>query len=433
MKNSSSHFDWTRRLAFVLTLTGGGLGFLSPLHALPALILAALLLLWPATPAKGNSDELNELLKRVKDGWLGDRLPHANPDPIQEEIRVNLNAALDQTETAFREMLGGMEASASGRHWRRLQTAGLHGTFKGVLESMQRMLDQLASAQESIAREALLSNIFLSSERGLTQAINQVKKALDEVSASSSQVQSRAVSFSDSATAMSGAAESMSGALGRAQDSAVKSTVSLTQLNDKTDAIKALTSRIDAIAKQTSLLALNASIEAARAGEQGRGFAVVADEVRKLAEQAQLASLEIAEAISAVSGAMDDVSSQMGELEGAVSSARETANVFSNEMAGSASSASVVKDLAGTISQGATSMGTSMQMVSLAQKARADVNATLNGTPVDMSHMSSIERNALEMAQSKKWVKGSAEREGLLEIYDNLFQHIESLIEDHPT
>lgn len=59
------------------------------------------------------------------------------------------------------------------------------------------------------------------------------------------------------------------------------------ELNLASGEIGEITSIISGIAEQTSLLALNAAIEAARAGEQGKGFAVVAAETGKLAEQSK--------------------------------------------------------------------------------------------------------------------------------------------------
>jgi methyl-accepting chemotaxis protein len=388
---------------------------------MPALIL----LFWPDRVSQAPLLELDGLLDQVGQGQVVGRLPHEFDTPRLEAIRINLNSVLDQTETAFREILGGLSASAENRHWRRLQTTGLHGAFKNVLEEMQALLDRWGAAQESIAREALLSEIFLRSERGLSMAIDHVGAALRDVGGHSENTQALAGDFARSASDMADAANRMSGALGGAQTSAESSVHALADLNVKADAIRRLTGHIDAIAKQTNLLALNAAIEAARAGEAGRGFAVVADEVRKLADQSLRAAEEIAAAISAVSGSMESVTTRIASLNDSVSEARATADEFGLKLTVSASSAVKVKDLSVTIGSGAESMSDSMRLVAMAQKARADVTAILHGEEIDIDGVHDIEREAIAAVQGRQWMKGAADRDALIDIYDRLFANIE--------
>ncbi len=425
MKSLSSRFD-RRHAAVLLALAGAGLAFLTPWAALAAAVLAAVLLLRPAA-AGGQSPlaQLNQLARDIGRGELKERLPRAFADPVLESIRVDLNSALDQTETAFREILGGMDASANARPWRRLQTTGLHGIFRRVLEQVQLMLDQVDAAQESVAREALLSRIFVRSEKGLSMAIERVGTTLGEVGSGAGQSESLAGSFADTARSMSSAAERMSAALGTAHQLAGQGVAALAELEEKAGAINQITEHIDSIAKQTNLLALNAAIEAARAGETGRGFAVVADEVRKLADQAQRSAEEIAEAISAMSAAMQSATGQIGSLSESVAEAKGTTEEFVVNLSGSAESAGRVSELAAAIGSGARAMETSVNLVALAQKARADANLIIHGEEIDARSLSEMEQAAIKIAHDRKWIKGGPDREALIEIYDSLFSNIE--------
>lgn len=72
------------------------------------------------------------------------------------------------------------------------------------------------------------------------------------------------------------------------------------EFNAKLQRVGKIADFIGDIARQTNMLALNASIEAARAGEYGKGFAVVAEEVRKLSEGAGRSAEDIQELISGI-------------------------------------------------------------------------------------------------------------------------------------
>lgn len=80
------------------------------------------------------------------------------------------------------------------------------------------------------------------------------------------------------------------------------------------DQIFDLISKVDAIAEDTNILAINASLEAARAGDAGKGFGVVASEVRSLAKDAKVLNEAIADRIEYARQHVSEVRAAIGEM-----------------------------------------------------------------------------------------------------------------------
>lgn len=118
-------------------------------------------------------------------------------------------------------------------------------------------------------------------------------------------------------------------AIRSAVEQARQGTVHTQALSVQANGIGEVTALIDAIARATSTLALNAGIEAARAGEAGQGFAVVAREVKSLAGQTREAAAEIASRIEHIRATVDQFAQGHAHMDAAIATAdRLSGSVF---------------------------------------------------------------------------------------------------------
>lgn len=108
-------------------------------------------------------------------------------------------------------------------------------------------------------------------------------------------------------------AQSVGNAMSNIRASLGRTASAVSQLLEHASAVENALHSIQSLAKQTQLLALNASIEAARAGEHGRGFAVVADQVRQLSQASDQAVQQIAGVVADIGQAVRSVCHEVEE------------------------------------------------------------------------------------------------------------------------
>ena len=171
--------------------------------------------------------------------------------------------------------------------------------FEPVIGELNESASQITAAAREVA----------ASSNTIAQGAAEQASSIQQMSAAAQQVQSAANANSGQAADAAVLVDQTTEQIGSAEQALADMIGSMRAISGASQQISTIVARIDEIAFQTNILALNASIEAARAGDSGAGFAVVADEVRSLAQRAADAAQETRAHIDNAVG-----SSKSGEL-----------------------------------------------------------------------------------------------------------------------
>jgi methyl-accepting chemotaxis protein len=329
-------------------------------------------------------------------------------------ISVSISRPLDSFAKGFRAMTEANDLTSRVDQERRDEIGQLGECLNSFLDKVHSILTQIARTAENVATASHEMNqtsdrIVQTSEETSGRAL-LVSSATARVSASLQTVATGAEEIGANIREIAASAAKAANVATSAVKVAESSSEAVSRLGASSTEIGKVIAVITTIAQQTNLLALNATIEAARAGEAGKGFAVVAQEVKELAKQTAKATEDIRQKIASIQAdtraAVDAITSvsgvinQVNDISNTIATAVEEQNATTNEMSRNVTEAAngsrvissnvsgVAESLHGTSDDAAETQDASERLVVLSAELRDlvgkfKINAGASSSEVD--------------------------------------------------